>query len=512
MTNDVGSAASAEAQLTVRTAPIIVTQPANTNGVAGQNIALSVQATGTPLLRYQWRRTNQPLAGATNATYNITNLSTANIGTYSVIISNAFGTVTSSNAVVALANIPPIAYPGVVSGFEDSQIQIAMQGNDPDNKQPNQGLSFFITSGPTNGVLNGATNSFLRTYTPNPNFFGTDTFTFVANDGIASSSNATFTITVRPVNDAPTAQSQLVATDEDTPIAITLQASDMDGDALTYQVTPPSRGMLSGVAPNLIYTPETNYFGEDLFTFTVTDASNVVSQIAAVGITIRPINDAPVAKIVIAPLDELPGVTNTVLIAPACCDATLLLDGSQSTDVENDALTYIWLDGTNVIATAATVTNRFRPGTHNITLVVSDGITADMQTMIVEIITPSEAVAFLKSLVEDSITERRLRSPLVAWLRGAEESFERCHVELGVRFLEMFQQRVRDRIAPNDAELAQQLVDTAQAIIDAAPDCEPCHRLGRKGKRGHHDHDDHGRDRDERRDTSEVRGGRSSPR
>lgn len=462
--------------------PIIVTQPANTNGVAGQNIALSVQATGTPLLKYQWRRTNQPLAGATNATYNITNLSTANIGTYSVIISNAFGAVTSSNAVVALANIPPIAYPGVVSGFEDSQIQIAMQGNDPDNKQPYQGLSFFITSSPTNGILIGTTNSFLRTYTPNPNFFGTDTFTFVANDGIASSSNATFTITVRPVNDAPTAQSQLVATDEDTPIAITLLASDIDGDALTYQVTPPSRGTLSGVAPNLIYTPETNYFGDDLFTFTVRDISNAVSQLAVVSITVRPVNDAPDAKLDITPLDELPGVTNFIAIAPACCDATLRLDASDSTDVENDPLSYAWVEGTNVLATGVTVTNRFKPGTHEIILLVSDGPNVTAATMTVEIITPAEGVAFLKTLVEEGITDHRTRAPLVNWLRQAGEAFECCQVEQGVKFLELFKNRVQSRIAPKDAELAAALIETTSAIIEAAPDCDPCHRLGRKHK------------------------------
>ena len=154
---------------------------------------------------------------------------------------------------------------------------------------------------------------------------------------------------------------------------------------------------------------------------------------------------------------------------------------------------------------------------------MSDGATADVETMTVEIVTPSEAVGFLKSLVEDSITERRQRAPLVNWLREAEKSFERCRVEQGLRFLEMFQERVRDRIAPTKPEIATQLVDTAQAIIEAAPDCDPCHRLGRKGKRDHHDRDDHGHDNDEgrnkqrdessdSRDASDVRAGKSSPR
>ena len=499
--------------------PIIVTQPVGGSVELGSNFTMTVIASGTPSLRYQWRRNTAPVSGATNSILTLSNITLLSAGNYSVIVSNAFGSVTSTNAIVVITNRPPTALSGAFAVNEDHPIDVLLTGTDPEQNP----LTYTIVTPPTNGVLSGPANNRFRVYTPFQNYNGPDFFTYKVNDGFSDSAIATMSITVNPENDAPVANSQLVSTDEDVPVAITLQASDIDGDALTYQITPPAHGTLSGIAPNVIYTPETNYFGDDLFTFTVTDVSNVVSQIAAVGITIRSVNDAPVAKIVITPLDELPGVTNTVLIAPACCDATLLLDGSQSTDVENDALTYVWLDGTNVIATTATTTNRFHPGTHELTLVVSDGATADVETMTVEIVTPSEAVGFLKSLVEDSITERRQRAPLVNWLREAEKSFERCRVEQGLRFLEMFQERVRDRIAPTKPEIATQLVDTAQAIIEAAPDCDPCHRLGRKGKRDHHDRDDHGHDNDEgrnkqrdessdSRDASDVRAGKSSPR
>ncbi|MCB0053409.1 MAG: hypothetical protein KDE24_28140, partial [Caldilinea sp.] len=63
-------------------------------------------------------------------------------------------------------------------------------------------------------------------------------------------------IGVTPLNDAPVATVQSVTTAEDTPTAITLAGSDVDGDDLTFAVaTPPQHGTLSGSAPDLTYTP-----------------------------------------------------------------------------------------------------------------------------------------------------------------------------------------------------------------------------------------------------------------
>ena len=81
-------------------------------------------------------------------------------------------------------------------------------------------------------------------------------------------------ITVTPVNDAPVANAQAAATNEDTAKAITLTGSDVDGNPLTYSVvTQPGHGSLSGTAPNLTYTPAANYNGADSFTFKVNDGT-----------------------------------------------------------------------------------------------------------------------------------------------------------------------------------------------------------------------------------------------
>jgi hypothetical protein len=86
-----------------------------------------------------------------------------------------------------------------------------------------------------------------------------------------------------------------VTTNEDTAAAITLKASDADGDPLTYAIiTPPQHGSLSGTLPQVTYKPRRDYNGTDSFTFKVNDGK-ADSNTAVVSLTIRPVNDPPVA-------------------------------------------------------------------------------------------------------------------------------------------------------------------------------------------------------------------------
>ena len=89
-------------------------------------------------------------------------------------------------------------------------------------------------------------------------------------------------------NQAPVADGQSVATDEDVQIGITLTGSDADGDLLTYAIaTQPAHGTLSGSGANQTYTPDPDYFGSDSFTFVAND-STVNSTPATVSITVAP--------------------------------------------------------------------------------------------------------------------------------------------------------------------------------------------------------------------------------
>lgn len=90
----------------------------------------------------------------------------------------------------------------------------------------------------------------------------------------------------------PVANDVAVTTLIDNPVAVTLQATDLNGDPLTYSVaSSPLNGMLTGTAPQLIYTPNAGFEGNDSFTFTASDGS-AESNAGTVTIEIRSLNDA----------------------------------------------------------------------------------------------------------------------------------------------------------------------------------------------------------------------------
>ena len=204
------------------------------------------------------------------------------------------GKLSSQPAMISINVTPvddwPIALSEQITAQEDRPVPIILKGDDPDGDT----LKYVIETGPTHGTLSGTESDL--TYTPNTNFNGTDSFTFKANDGKANSVSATIKITVLPVNDPPTGNNESVTTEEDTPASITLTGSDPDGDSLIYSLeTGPSHGTLSGSAPNFIYTPNTNFFGSDSFTFKVNDGITD-GALGTVSVSVSPVNDPPTVK------------------------------------------------------------------------------------------------------------------------------------------------------------------------------------------------------------------------
>lgn len=127
-------------------------------------------------------------------------------------------------------------------------------------------------------------------------------------------------------NRAPTLDDVALSTAEDTPLAVSVPAVDPDGNTVTYDVTAPAHGTLTGQAPSLTYTPATNFVGDDSFEVTVSDGT--LSTVATVTITVTPVNDAPLAADDAASTDK-----NVAVVIPA---ATLL---ANDTDVEGTTLT-----------------------------------------------------------------------------------------------------------------------------------------------------------------------------
>lgn len=157
-----------------------------------------------------------------------------------------------------------------------------------DSNPENATLSAELVDDVRNGTLSlAADGSF--TYTPALDFFGTDSFSYLANDGELDSNIATVWIQVLPVNDGlPVAHDQDVSTNENTPLNITLTVSDDGGFGLTFEVlTQPASGILSGAAPNLVYTPASDFTGSDSFTFKANDGE-FDSNTATVRIEVLP--------------------------------------------------------------------------------------------------------------------------------------------------------------------------------------------------------------------------------
>ena len=183
---------------------------------------------------------------------------------------------------VASVNDVPTATDVAATTAEDTPVSVTLAGADVDGDT----LTFEVVQPPTHGSFLGGT------YTPAANFHGTDTFTFRADDGVLLSALATATITVTPVNDAPTASDVSAATDEDAPVAVALAGADVDGDTLTFAVVDaPDHGSYAGGT----YTPDPNFNGTDTFTFRANDGA-LDSSPATATITVRPVNDPPVAN------------------------------------------------------------------------------------------------------------------------------------------------------------------------------------------------------------------------
>src|SRR5262249_36105057 len=141
---------------------------------------------------------------------------------------------------VVHVNHAPVANAQSVATTDDTPKAITLTATDVDGDP----LTYSIVVGPTHGTLSGTAARVA--YTPTAPHSGPDSFTFKANDGLVDSNIATVSLTVTHVNHAPVAAAQSVSTNQDTAKAITLVATDVDGDPLTYSiVTAPTHGTLS---------------------------------------------------------------------------------------------------------------------------------------------------------------------------------------------------------------------------------------------------------------------------
>ncbi len=270
---------------------------------------------------------NSNFNGIDHFTYRVTDgvsTSVLAVVTLTVQAVNDLPTATGESYLVAEDSTLTIPAPGVLSN---------------DNDQDGDALRALLVGGVANGTLSLNTNgSFV--YTPNPNYAGSDSFTYRATDGNATSSVATVTLTVTAVNDTPVAANDAFTVGEDG--VLNMPAPGVLSNDADAEGTLLSAILVSGVAHGTLnlngngafaYTPNANFNGTDSFTYRCTDGQST-SAVATVTITITSVNDIPVA------VNDVYTVTE---------DATLTVGGSgvlaNDTDSDGGTLSAVLVSG-----------------------------------------------------------------------------------------------------------------------------------------------------------------------
>ena len=162
VTSPCGSVTSSNVTLTVLTPPVITQQPANVGVIQGSNATFIVTVASQPQdgpLGYQWWFNATSLAGVTNASLTITNVQTTNTGAYFVVVSNAGGSVTSSNAILTLVAAIVTTQPAnqTVTQGSNATFSVTAIGSAPLSYQWQKNGSILTN----NSVVSGANTSTL---------------------------------------------------------------------------------------------------------------------------------------------------------------------------------------------------------------------------------------------------------------------------------------------------------------------------------------------------------------
>jgi RHS repeat-associated protein len=272
-------------------------------------------------------------------------------------------------------NRAPLAYDQSVTTDEDVPVHITMTSSDLDGDL----LVYVIVSQPAFGTLAGAPPNVV--YTPGTDYNGIDELTFRVSDSQLDSGVATVTITNLPVNDAPVADAQSINTPEDTSVAVSLSGSDIEGSPLSYTIAiGPTNGTLSGLTPNITYTPTSNFHGVDSFAFRVNDGQQD-SLPATVFLTVESMNDVPVVDAGTDQFVNLPA--NAVTLVGTVDDDHFFETNSLQTGwaVVNGPGSVVFADANSVSTTA----NFSSSGVYTLRLTASDWQLEDHDDVIITV-------------------------------------------------------------------------------------------------------------------------------
>jgi VCBS repeat-containing protein len=290
---------STSVNLVVLSLPLSVSAP----GVLGND----TDANGDPL-------TAQRLTGPAHGllTFNadgsftytaVLNFSGTDSFTYRVSDGTAWSAPSTVFINVSTPNQAPITTDDAYTTAEDTPLVVAAPGVLGNDTDPNGNtLTATLGTPPAHGTLSFAADGRF-TYTPDPGWHGTDTFTYQADDGTAESNLATVTIVVTPVNDPPVGVTDTYSTTQNTPLTVAGPGVlgndiDVDGDPLTaVLVGGPGTGRLTfNPDGSFVYTPHPGFTGTVTFTYQAVDPSAATSAPVTVTLKVLPPTNRPVAN------------------------------------------------------------------------------------------------------------------------------------------------------------------------------------------------------------------------
>ncbi len=275
---------------------------------------------------------------------------------FNYTISDGNGNISTAviDLLVTAINDAPQAQPDAFSTAEESNLIFEVRSNDTDP----EGDAFSVTQidgvavslGSPVAISNGTVAVLADgrlDFTPTANFNGTTSFSYQVTDASGASAASTVDITVTPVNDAPTALNDMLATSEDTALALDVRSndSDLDGDPLTLvsingsPVAPGtpvaiSNGQITLQADGTqMFDPAPGFNGLTTFNYVIQDSSGATAG-ASASITVSPVNDVPVA------VADSAGTVE---------DTSVILDlRANDSDPDGDPLTITAINGTTL--------------------------------------------------------------------------------------------------------------------------------------------------------------------
>ena len=216
--------------------------------------------------------------------------------TYRISDGNSQSNVATVTITVGAANAPPVANADTYTVDEDGTLTVAAPGILGNDTDP-EGAILTVVAGdpPTHGTLTlNANGSF--TYVPQPNYFGTDSFTYAASDGALSSASATVTINVTAVNDAPVTAADAYTVAEGATLTVPapgLLANDTDVDDATLTAFSSATNVTVNADGSFTYVHDGSETAADSFTYEARDGVAATTGTAA--ITVTEVNDPPFA-------------------------------------------------------------------------------------------------------------------------------------------------------------------------------------------------------------------------